>query len=77
MVKKILKKSKNDILYARLGNMNKTYSNKIISIIDDIYDNLTKICFYKLGIDAKIMQNSNIKSMSEITKKQGRVNMDL
>lgn len=75
--KKALKKGKNDIFYAYLGQICETYSKKIILIIDDINGNLTKICFYESYISAKITQNSSTKLISEIIIKLNRIHMYL
>ena len=44
--KKALKKGKNNIFYTQLSYLGKTNSIKIISIVDNINNKLTKICFY-------------------------------
>ena len=77
VVKKILRKSKNNILYARLGNMGETHSKKIISMVDNIDGDPTKICFCESYISAKIMQNPSNKPISEVTTKMNRVYIDL
>lgn len=77
MIKKTLKKGKNDIFYIRLGHINESYSKKIISIIDDIDNNLSKICFCGLYISLKIIENLSKKRISELITKLGKVNMDV
>lgn len=77
VVKKALKKDKNDILHIYLEYINKTHNKKIVSIVDDIDNDPTKIYFFKLCVNTKIMQNLNTKLMSEVTTKLGRVYMDL
>ena len=77
MVKKVLKKGKNDIFYARLGHIDETHSKKIISIVDNIDGDPTKICFYASYISAKIMQNPSSKPMSEVITKIDKMHMDL
>ena len=77
VVKKALKKGKNDILHTRLGHMGETYSNRIISMVDDIDDDPTKICFCESCICAKITIHPSMKPMSKVTTKLGRVHMDL
>lgn len=77
VVKKALKKGKNDILYVCLGHIGKTHGKKIILIVDNIDSNSTKICFHKLYISAKIMQNLSSKPISEITTKMGKMYIDL
>ncbi len=77
VVKKTLKKGKNNILHARLGYMGETYSKRIVSMVDDIDGDPTKICFCESCISAKITRNLSTKPMSEVTTKLGRVNMDL
>ena len=77
MVKKALKKSKNYILHARLGYMGKIYIKKIVSMVDDIDGNPTKICFYNSCISIKIMQNLSTKPISEVSTKLDRVHVDL
>lgn len=76
VVKKALKKGKNNILHARLGHMSKTYNKKIVLIVDNIDSNPTKICFGKSCIGAKIMRNPSTKLMSEVTTKLGRIQID-
>ena len=77
VVKKALRKGKNDILHARLGHMGETHSKKIISMVDNIDGDPTKICFCESCISAKITRNPSSKPMSEVTTKMGRVHMDL
>ncbi len=77
MVKKALKKSKNDILHACLGHISKTHSKRIFSIVDDINGDPSKICFCESCISSKIMRNPNTKSISEVTTKLSRVYIDL
>ncbi len=77
VVKKALKKCKNDILHARLGHMGKTHSKRIASMVNDIDGDPTKICFCESFISAKITRNPSTKPMSEVTTKLGRVHMDL
>lgn len=77
VVKKALKKGKNNIFYIYLGHIDETYSKKIISIINNIDGDSTKICFYELCISAKIIRNLSTKPMSEVTTKLGRVYIDL
>lgn len=76
IVKKSLKKGKNDLFYACLGHMVETYNKKIISIVDDIDSDPTKICFYKSCISIKITINLSIKTISEITTKLGKVHIN-
>lgn len=57
--------------------MDETYSKRIISIVNDIDGDLSKIYFCKLCINLKIMQNPSKKPMSEVTTKLDRVYMDL
>ncbi len=45
MIKKALKNNKNDILHAGLENIDKTYSKKIVLMVDGIDGDPTKICF--------------------------------
>ena len=77
VVKRALKKGKNDILHARLGHMGETHSKRIISMVDDIDNDPTKICFCESCISAKITKNLSTKPMSEVTIKLSRVHMDL
>ncbi len=77
LVKKALKKGKNDILHAQLGHMGETNSKRIASMVNDIDGDPTKICFCESCISAKITRNPSTKPMSEVTTKLGRVNMDL
>ena len=77
MIKKALKKDKNDIPYTCLGYMGKIYSKKVISMVDDIDNDPNKICFYESCISLKITQNLSKKPMSEVTTKLGRVYIDL
>lgn len=77
VVKKSLRKEKNDILHLCLMYMGKTHSKKMISMVANIDSDQTKICFCKSCISAKITQNSSSRLMSEITTKMGRVHMDL
>ena len=78
VVTKALKNGKNDILHARLGHMGETHGKKIISMVDDIDGDPTKICFYdcKSCTGTKITQNPSNKPMSEVTTKLDRVHMD-
>lgn len=73
VAKKALKKGKNDLLHARLGNMGETHSKKIISIVDNIDNDPTKIFFYELCIGAKIIKNPSTKPMSKVTTKLSKV----
>ena len=75
VVKKAFKKGRNDIFHVRLGHMGKTHSNKIISIVNDIDNDPTKICFCESCISAKITRNPSTKPMSEVTTKLGKVHM--
>lgn len=77
MIKKALKNNKNDILHAGLENVDKTYSKKIVLMVDDIDGDPTKICFCKLFINAKITQNSRSKPMSEVIFKLVRAHIGL
>ena len=77
MVKKALKKGKNDILYICLGYIGEIHGKKIILIVDNIDSNLIKICFYESYISAKITKNPSSKSMLLVTTWIGRVHMDL
>lgn len=77
MVKKVLKKGKNNILYARLGYMGETHNKRIILIVDDIDDDPSKICFCESYISSKITRNPSKKLISEVTIKLDRVYMDL
>ena len=63
VVKKALRKGKNDILHTGLRYMGETHNKKIVSIVDDIDGNLTKICFCESYISAKITQNPSTKPM--------------
>lgn len=69
IVKKTLKKGKNNILYIYLGYIDKTNSKKIVLMIDDINSDIIKICFYELCISAKITQNLSTKFMLEVNTK--------
>lgn len=76
VVKRALKKSKNNIFYTYLRHIGKINSKKIISMIDDIYGDPTKICFYELYISIKIIRNLSIKAISKVTTKLGKVHID-
>lgn len=52
--------------------MGKTHNKKIISIMNNINSNPTKICFYKLYIGAKIMHHLSSKPISLIITKMVR-----
>lgn len=77
VIKKALKKGKNDILHIYLVHIGKTHSKKIISIIDNINSNPTKIYFCESYIGTKITQNPSSKPMLGETTKMGKVHMDL
>lgn len=77
VVKKALKKGKDNIFHTRLGYISETHNKRIISIIDNINGDLTKIYFCELYISIKITRNLGTKSMSKITTKLDRVHMDL
>lgn len=77
VVKKAWIKSKNDILHARLGHIGETHNKKIISMIDDIDKDPSKISFCKSYIGSKITWNPSREPMSKVTTKLGRVHMDL
>ncbi len=77
VIKKALKKGKNDILHVRLGYMSETNSKRIASMVDDIDGDPTKICFCESCINAKITRNPSTKPMSQVTTKLGRMHMDL
>lgn len=77
MIKKALKKGKNNIFYARLKYISEIHRKKIISIVDDIDSNLTKICFCESYINIKITKNSSIKPILKVTTKLNRLYIDL
>lgn len=77
VVKKALKKGKNNLFYEQLGHMGKIYSKKNFSIIDNIDGNPTKIYFYQLCINAKITKNPRIKPILKITTKLNKMHMSL
>lgn len=56
--------------------MSKTHNEKIFFIVDNINGDLTKICFCKLYISAKITQNAGIKPLSEITINLSKIFID-
>lgn len=57
--------------------MGDIYSKRIILIVNNIDGDLTKICFYKLYINIKIVKNLCTKPMSDIITKPYRVHMNL
>lgn len=77
MVNKALKKGKNDILHIYLGYINETYNKRVISIIDDINGDPSKIYFCESYISSKIMRDLSKKPVLKVTTKLGRVNIDL
>lgn len=77
IVKKSLKMGKNNIFYIYLEYISKIHSKKIISIINNMNRDPTKICFYKLYINIKIIKNLSTKFMSKIVTKLGRVYINL
>ena len=77
VVKKALKKGKNDILHIYLGYMDETHCNRMISMVNVIEDDPTKIRFCESCISTKITKNSSTKSMIEVTTKLNRVYIDL
>lgn len=77
MVKKTLKKGKNDIFHTCLEHMGETHIKKIILMVNDIIGDLSKIYFCESYINSKIMRNPSKKPMSEVTTKLGRVHIDL
>lgn len=77
VVKKVLKNGKNDILHIELGHIGKTYSKRVISMVDDIDTDLSKIYFYESCISLKIMQNPSKKSISEVITRLGKIHIDL
>lgn len=74
--KKILKKDKNNIFHTYLKHISQTHNKNVILIPDNIDDNLIKICFYKLYISTKIMQNLKSKPISKIIIKLSKVYID-
>ncbi len=72
-----LKKDQNDILHAPLGNIGESHSKRISYIVDDIDDDLSKICFCEIGIGANITRNLSKKLISAVTKKLKRGHIDL
>lgn len=77
MIKRALKKGKNNILHTHLGQINETHGKKIILIVDNIDDDPTKICFCESYFSAKILRNPYSKPMSEVIIKMGMVYIDL
>lgn len=77
VVKKTLKKGKNEIFHAGLRHMGETHSKKIISMVDDIHGDPNKIFFCELYIGSKVMSNLSKKPMSKIKTKFGRVHINL
>lgn len=75
--KRVYNKSKNDILPDCLRYIGETHNNGIISLVNNIDNDLTKTCFYKLGISAKITKDLSTKFMLKITTKLSRVHIDL
>lgn len=76
VIVKALKKNKNDILYICLGYISKFYSKQISNMIDNIDSNLSKICFCKVYIEAKILKNLSKKPISAMTEKLKKVYID-
>ena len=74
---KALKKDKNDILYARLGHISESHSKRIRSMVDDIDDDPSKICFCEACMGAKMTRNPSKKPISAATENLERVQMDL
>ncbi len=72
-----LKKDKNNILRARLGNIGESHSKQISQMVDDIDGKPSKICFCGACIRAKITRNPSKKPISAVTEKLKRVHMDL
>lgn len=58
--------------------MNETQRKKIVLMVDNINDDLIKICFCdcELCTSIKITQNLSNKPMSKVTTKLGEVHMD-
>ena len=77
VVVKALKKDKNDILHAQLGQMGKSHSKRISQIVDDIDGDPSKICFCEVCIEAKITRISSEKPILPGTEKLERVHLDL
>ncbi len=77
VVLKPLKKDKNDFLHARLGNIGESHSKQISSMVDNIDDDSSKICFCEACIRAKITRNPSKKPISAMTEKLERVHIDL
>lgn len=75
--KKTLKKGRNDILYVYLGYIKETHSKKIISLVDDIDRNSSKIFFCKLYIGLKTTRILSKKLISEVLAILGKVHIDL
>lgn len=76
IVQKALKKNKNNTSYIHLKHIDQSHNKKIMLIVDNINNNLTKTCFYNLYITAKIMQNASINLISKITTKLSKINID-
>lgn len=77
IVVKASKKIKNDILHVWLGDISESHSNQISSIIDNIYDNSSKIFFCEIYIKVKIIRNPSKKPISAVIEKLERVYMNL
>lgn len=76
MVKKVLKKGKDNIFYIYLRYISKIYNKKIVIIVDNINGNLIKICFYKSYISTKIKKNLSTKLISKITTKLDKIHIN-
>lgn len=76
VVKKALKKGKNDIIYIYWRHMDETYNKRIISMINNINSDPNKICFFESYINLKTMQNQSKKPISKIITKLGKIHID-
>lgn len=69
VVKKALKKRKNDVLHECLRHMGISHGKKIIFMVYDIDGDISKICFCKSYISSKIIYNPSKKFILEVIKK--------